>query len=447
MPPAGEPGSAGPERPGGSARRPAIWKRLLADIGPLRESAAYRRLWVGQTVSTTGNMMTGVVIAVQVYALTRSSLAVGMIALAEAVPMLLLGLVGGTFADSTDRRKLVLATSSLMALVSAVLALQAALALRQLWLLYVLAAVQASLFSLDTPASRTFMPRLLRPERIPAAVALSQMSFQASLIAGPLLAGVTIAGAGAAAAYAADAVSFLLVIYAVWRLPPIPVPGGRAAPGIRSVIAGVRYVRRHPVLAGCLLLDINGMVFGMPMALFPALAHVHFGGGSRTVGLLYAAPAIGGVLGGVFSGPLSAIRRQGLAVLIAVGTWGLAIAGFGVTRTLVLAVPLLAIAGAADMINSTFRGTILQISTPDAMRGRVNSVGFVVSEVSPALGNVEAGVVAAATSPAISAISGGLLCAAGAAALGLMMPAFARYRARYQAGDEGTVPSAPSAAS
>src|SRR6266487_21320 len=301
MPPAGvpggagpeRPGGAGPERPGGAAGRPAIWKRLLADIGPLRESAAYRRLWVGQTVSTTGNLMTGVVIAVQVYALTRSSLAVGMVALAEAVPMLLLGLVGGTFADSTDRRKLVLATSSLMALVSAVLALQAALALRQLWLLYVLAAVQASLFSLDTPASRTFMPRLLGPERIPAAVA------------GPLLAGVTIAGAGAAAAYAADAVSFLLVIYAVWRLPPIPVTGGRAAPGIRSVIAGLRYVRRHPVLAGCLLLDINGMVFGMPMALFPALAHVHFGGGSRTVGLLYAAPAIGGVVGGVFSGSLS----------------------------------------------------------------------------------------------------------------------------------------------
>jgi len=284
---------------------------------------------------------------------------------------------------------------------------------------------------------RAFIPRLLPPDLFPAAAALSFLSFQISLIVAPLLAGVVIAAAGLQMAYFIDAVSFLFAIYGVLRLRPMPPQAGvhgqqargGAPPGLAAVAEGLRFVRHQPVLAMVLLVDINGTVFGMPFALFSALAATHFGGGARTVGLLYAAPAIGGLLLGVFSGPLSHIRRQGLAVLLAIGVWGLAITGFGLSSWLWLAMILLAVAGAADVVNGVFRTTILQVNTPDALQGRVGGVGYVVGAGGPRLGDVEAGVVAPVTSPVISAVSGGLACVAGVVLLGLVAPTFARYDA------------------
>jgi len=297
---------------------------------------------------------------------------------------------------------------------------------------------------------RAFIPRLLPPDLFPAAALsfLSFLSFQISLIVAPLLAGVVIAAAGLQTAYLVDAVSFIFAIYGVLRLrqmPPQPGvhgahAGGGAPSGLAAVAEGLRFVRHQPVLAMVLLVDLNGTIFGMPFALFPALAATHFGGGARTVGLLYAAPAIGGLLLGTFSGPLSHIRRQGLAVLLAVGVWGVAITGFGLTSWLWLAVILLAVAGAADVVNGVFRSTILQVNTPDALQGRVSSVGYVVGAGGPSLGDVEAGTVAAATSPVISAVTGGLACVVGVVVLGLAVPAFARYDAtRSQDASSGAV--------
>ncbi len=268
--------------------------------------------------------------------MTHSSFAVGAIGLAVAVPMIVIGLLGGSFADAFDRRKLVLVTSSGLALFSVAFAVQAAANLRQLWLLYLLISLQTCLFSVDQPARLTFMPRLLGPDRMPAATALTQVSFQLTGTVGPLLAGVVIATAGLKTAYAVDAATFVCSLYAVARLRPMPPDGGGARPGFAAVAEGLRWVRHQPVIAMTFLVDLNAMIFGMPRALFPALAATHFGGGARTVGLLYAAPAIGGLLGAAFSGPLKHVRRQGMAVLVSVALWGGSIAGFGMTRSLTL---------------------------------------------------------------------------------------------------------------
>ena len=411
------------------AKRP-LYRRILADTRPLQESPTYRRLWIGQSLSVIGSRMTSVAVPVQVYALTHSSLAVGMIGLTIAVPLIGLGLLGGSIADAFDRRRLVLITTTLLAVVSLLFALQALLDLRQLWLLYVLIAVQSCLSAIDQPARRTFIPRLLPPDRIPAATALSFLSFHVSNTVGPLVAGTIIAAAGLQTAYVVDAVSFFFSFYGVMRLPAMPPQGGGASPGLRAVAEGLRFVRHQPVIATTLLVDLNATFFGMPFALFPALAATRFGGGAQTVGLLYAAPAIGGVIASACSGPLSHLHHQGRAILIAVAIWGAAIAGFGATKLLWLGVILLAIAGATDVINGVFRTTIIQVNTPDALQGRVNSVGFVVGAGGPHLGDVESGVVASIISPVFSAVSGGLASVAGVVLLGLIRPAFARYDAR-----------------
>jgi len=421
----------------GPASQPPARKRLLADTRPLRESPEYRRLIIAGALSAVGSRMTAVAVPIQVYVLTHSSLAVGLLGLAVAVPLITLGLLGGSFTDAVDRRTVVLVTSSLLAVISLAFAAQALLDLRQVWLLYVLTACRSGLFAIDQPARRAFIPRLLPPDLFPAAAALSFLSFQISLIVAPLLAGVVIAAAGLQTAYFVDAVSFVFAIYGVLRLrqmPPQPGvhgahAGGGAPSGLAAVAEGLRFVRHQPVLAMVLLVDLNGTIFGMPFALFPALAATHFGGGARTVGLLYAAPAIGGLLLSVLSGSLSHVRRQGLAVLLAIGVWGMAITGFGLTSWLWLAVILLAVAGAADVVNGVFRSTILQVNTPDALQGRVSSVGYVVGAGGPSLGDVEAGAVAALTSPVISAVSGGLACVAGVILLGLAVPDLARYDA------------------
>lgn len=373
--------------------------------------------------------MTNVAVPVQVYAMTHSSLAVGAIGLAVAVPLIGVGLLGGSLADAVDRRKLVLVTSSGLALLSAVFAIQAALDLRQLWLLYVVLALQSCLFAVDQPARSTFIPRLLPPQRISAATALTQLSFQLSGTVGPLLAGVVIAVAGLKAAYLTDAATFAVAVYAVARLRAMPPEGGGAAPGVAAVAEGLRWVRHQPVIAMIFLVDLNAMIFGMPRAIFPALAATHFGGGSRTVGLLFAAPAIGGLLGAAFSGPLTHVSRQGMAVLVSVAIWGASIAGFSVSRSLVLGAVLLALAGAADMVSAVFRQTILLQNVPDALLGRLSAVNFVVVAGGPRLGDLEAGGVATLTTPVFSAVSGGLACLVGVVLLGLAVPALARYRA------------------
>lgn len=399
---------------------------LLADIGPLRESPDYRRIWIGQMLSGLGNQMTAATVPIQVYALTHSSFAVGLIGLALAVPLITFGLFGGHVADRVDRRRLVLLTTVSLSIVSVVFAAQALSDLRSLWLLYVLTTIQAALSAMDTLTRRTFPPWLLPPRQMPAAAALNQLSFQSCFVGGPLLAGLVISGTGVQGVYVIDVLSFTVSIYSVLRLPSKPA---RAAPerSGSGLLATMRLLRSHLALRMVLLINIITAVFGIPQSLFPMLADVRFHSGAGVVGLLLAAPAGGGLVISLLSGWVSNVRRHGLAIVVAAGVWGAAIACFGLAGHLWLAVLSLSIGGAADAVGGVFRSAIMQIDTPDSVRGAVNGIAVAVGGGSPRLGNLQAGVVETLTSPVVSTMSNGLACVAGVGLLVLIAPAFLRH--------------------
>jgi MFS family permease len=420
--------------------------RLLADISPLRESPAFRRLWAGTTLSSVGGALTSFAVPLQIYDITRSPFAVGAIGVAEMVPTLAIGLLGGSLADAVDRRKLVLAATSCLAAVSAGLAAQAFAGLRLVWLLYALVAVESSLGAINTPARSTFIPRLLPPGQLPAGLALSRLSFQITLTAGPALAGLIAAAPhlGLRACYLLDAITFAASLYGVGRLPAMPPPAAAARPGPRAVADGISFIRRSHLLAGAFLTDLSATVFGLPAALFPAINAERFHGDPRILGLLTAAIGLGGLASAALSGPVGHISRQGLAMLCAVTVWGAAFAGFAIASGLWLTLSLLAVAGAADTFTVVFRGTIVQANTPDQLRGRVMAADYVVGAGGGQLGNLEAGALGSLTSPATSALSGGLATIAGAIVIGVALPAFTRYRGQpHDATEKGPQAAAP----
>jgi MFS family permease len=405
--------------------------RLLADIRPLRESPPFRRLWIGSTLSAVGGALTMFAVPLQVYDITRSPFAVGAIGVAQMIPTVTIGLLGGAIADTVDRRKLVLAASSASAVVSAGLAAQAFAGLRSVWLLYVLVAVASSCGAINAPVRRTFIPSLLPADQLTAGLALNRLTMQIMLTAGPGLAGLITAapGLGLRACYLIDAASFACSLYGVARLPALPRSTAAARPGPRAVAAGIRYIGRSHVLVGAFLADLNATIFGLPVALFPAINAERFGADPRTLGLFTTAIGVGGLVSGALSGPVGHITRQGRAMLCAVAIWGAAFAGFAVASTLWLTLLMLAIAGAADTFTVIFRGAMVQQVTPAEFRGRVTAADYVVGASGGQLGNVEAGALGSLTSPVVSALAGGLVTVAGALVIGLALPAFTRYRA------------------
>lgn len=403
-------------------------RRLLVDVAPLRESRAYRLLYAGQLVSFLGRQLTVVAVPVQVYDLTRSSLAVGMTGLVSLVPLLIFSLVGGSVADAVDRRRLLIAANVALAVTSAGLALNAHRGDEALlWPIYVFGALNAGLSGVELPTRNAVVPRLLRPELLPAAAALSQIMIQVGQVAGPAVAGPLIGGVGLAAAYWVDVATFGVAVAALLALDPLPPEGGGTKVGIASIREGLQFLRGRPVLQASFAIDINAMVFGMPRALFPALAEGTFHGGPATVGLLFAAPGAGALAGALASGWVGSVRRQGRAVNLAVLVWGGSIAAFGMASSLPLALVLLAIAGAADVVSAVFRNTILQTTVPDWLRGRLSAIHIAVVTGGPRLGDAEAGAVAALSSPRFSVVSGGLACVVGVAVLHRLRPEFDRY--------------------
>ena len=392
-------------------------------------SRDYRLLFTGNAVSYLGRQLTVVAIPFQVFTITRSSLAVGMIGLATVVPLVTLSLAGGAIADAVDRRKLLLVTQLLSAATSAGLALNAMSSSPRLWPIYVLAALSAGLAGVDLPARNAMIPNLVGRELYPSAAALGQIQFQIGQVAGPALAGLIISQVSLAAAYWIDVASFGAAVVALLLIAPQPPEGGGTRASLSSIAEGLRYVKGRRLLLGTFLIDIDAMVFGMPRALFPALGTGFFGGGAGTVGLLYAAPGAGALAGALLTGWVGGVRRQGRAVIIAVIVWGAAIAAFGLVPWLPLGLFMLALAGAADVVSAVFRNTILQLSVPDGLRGRLSSVHIAVVTGGPQLGDAEAGAVAALTTPRFSVVSGGVACILGVAALVRWVPELARYDA------------------
>lgn len=418
--------------------------RLLADITPLKESPAFRRLWLGSAVSAVGSQLTLVAVSLEVYRLTQDSFYVGLLGLFALVPLVFGGLMGGSIADSHDRRKVAFAATAVLWFTTGLIALQAWLSLGNVWVLYALVALQSGAQAINQPARSAIIPNLVRRELLPAANALNMLSMGLSMTAGPLLAGLLVAWVGFAWTYTLDFASFAFVLWAVFRLPPMPPDGTRSKAGVRSVIEGFRFLGTRPNVRMTFIIDLIAMILAQPRALLPAIGAVMIGGGEATVGILLAAIAVGAFLAGLFSGPLGGIRRQGTAVVLSVMGWGASIGGFGLvvllagqspdgaaTAWLVPAALCCVLAGIADSISAVFRNTILQSATPDHLRGRLQGVFIVVVAGGPRVGDLLAGGATKILSEGWVLLLGGALCIGAAWLAARLQAGFTAYDARH----------------
>jgi MFS family permease len=414
-------------------------RALFADTTPLR-NPYFRRLWSANIITVVGAQLTVVAVPAQIYAITGSSAYVGLTGLFGLVPLVVFGLWGGALADVMDRRTLLIVSTFGLIATSAGFWLQAALGGDDVWLLLGLFAVQQAFFGVNQPTRSAILPKLLPDEQLPAANSLNMTVMMAGAIAGPLVGGALIPVVGFSWLYLVDTITLFATLSAVVRLPRLPVEGASGTPGLRAVVDGLRYLRGHRVLLMSFVVDLIAMIFGMPRALFPEIAHVDFGGpaeGGIAFALLFAAIPIGSVIGGVFSGWVSRVQRQGLAVVVAIVLWGVAITGFGVfvglagvstNLMLALAVLMLIIGGAADMSSAAFRQSMLQGAAADAVRGRLQGVFIVVVAGGPRIADVLHGGVAAVAGTAVTAAAGGVLVVVLVLAAALAVPVFVRYR-------------------
>jgi MFS family permease len=398
-------------------------------VRPLQVSAPYRRLFFGNTVAQLGQQM--IAVAIQVYALTHSSFYVGLVGVFALVPLVALGLYGGAIADAVDRRTLALVASAGLWAVSIALAVQAFAGNGSVWLLYGCIAVQSGFYAVNNPARSAMVPRLLDKHLLPAAAALNMASFNLGFTFGPMLGALAIKWHGFGAAYAIDVVTFAAAYYALVRMPKMPPLVDSPRAGLKSVVDGLRFLRRSPNLRMTFVLDLCAMVLAQPRALFPALAYKVYGGGAGVVGLLQSAPAAGAVVAFLFSGWVGRVRLQGMAIVIAVIAYGLAVGGVGLTGVLWIGVVFLALSGMADMVSAAYRSTILQVAAPDQMRGRLQGVFIVVVAGGPRAGDFLAGSVASGVGERLALVLGGLACVAGALIASALSRRFLDYDARH----------------
>jgi MFS family permease len=396
------------------------------DFRPFR-SRDFRLLYAAQFVSLLGTMVTYVALPYQMYRLTGSPLAVGLLGGAELVPLLVTAFIGGAIADAVDRRRIALATDVALAAGSATLALMAAIG-PSASMLYLVAAWMSAVGGLQRPAIESLVPRLVDKHELPAAASLAVVRGSVGMIAGPAIGGVLLASAGLTATYLTDVASYAASLVCLFMIKAVPPSEDAERPSVAAVFAGFRYARSRQELIGTYIVDFVAMVFGMPLALFPAIADRL--GGPSALGMLYAAPAVGALAAGVTGRWVARVPRHGLAVMVAAAIWGVAIVAFGFSVKLWPALVLLAIAGGADAVSGMFRMTMWNETIPDALRGRLASIEMVSYMSGPLLGHVEAGVVAAAFGVPASVISGGVLCVVGVLACGALLPRFVRYDAR-----------------
>ena len=399
---------------------------MFIDISPLRISRDYRLLFFGQLISAFGSAISFVVLPVQVYRLTGSTLLVGLLSASEFVLILLMAFVGGAYADFIDKRKMLRLTEVGQTLVTAMLVANAVLARPQVWLLFVGAALHAGLAALQRPSFEAMLQKLIPLDLMPSVSALNSLRWNITTIVGPSIAGIILARFGAGVAYSIDLVTFIASLVAVFLIRAVPRPTQiEARPTLKSVVEGLHYAWRRKEILGSYLIDMNAMFFGMPTALFPAIA-AKFGAGA--VGLFYAAPSVGALFANLTSGWARKINRHGWLVAIAAALWGVAIISFGFAQSLYLALFWLAVAGGFDMISGVFRMTIWSQTIPHYLRGRLAGLEMISYTSGPRLGDAEAGVVATLFSVRTSVVSGGIICVVGTAIISALIPQFIRYQ-------------------
>lgn len=417
-------------RPGGAVRR------ALIDVGPLRSSPAFRRLWLGQTLSGLGSQMTLVAVAFQVWRTTGSTVWTGAVGLAQALPVIAFGLFAGSVVDRVDRRVFSLVATAGQAVCSALLAVQGVAGHLPVAGVLLLMAAQSCFGAGGGPAARTFVPRLLPRDQLAAGLALNRVGFQGALLLGPALGGLVLGAVGPAGCYLVDALTFAAAFHGVFGLPPMR-PGGEAArPGLHGVLDGLAFLARTPAVRGALLTDLAATVLAMPVSLFPLVNSERFGGDPRTLGLFPTAIAVGGVTASLLSGTFTRAARPGLVMLGGSAAWGVAVGLFGLARDPWAGLGLLALAGAADAVSVVSRGTVVQTHTPQALLGRVGAAEQIVGQAGPDLGNLRAGLLADVTSGEVALAGGGLLCVVAVALVAAGTPGLRRF---------STAPAAPAA--
>lgn len=413
-------------------------REFLADTTPLR-NPYFRRLWQANIITVVGAQLTVMAVPAQIYADTGNSGYVGLSGIFGLVPLIVFGLWGGALADHFDRRRLLQITTVGLIVTSGLFWLQAALGSTNVWLLLGIFALQQAFFGVNQPTRTAVLPRILPAEQLPAALSLNMTVMMTGAIAGPMIGGLLIPVLGYSWLYLIDTLTLFATLSAVWRLPALPVENRQGSPGVKSVIEGFAYLSRHPVLLMSFAVDLIAMIFGMPRALFPQVAHESFGGpitGGLEFAVLNAAMPVGAVLGGVLSGWVARVRRQGRAVNWAIGVWGVSMAGLGLAVAaapgnplawLGVAFAMLAIGGAADMASAAFRNTILLSAADDAVRGRLQGVFIVVVAGGPRIADALHGYVATSAGTAWTIAGGGLAVVVGIVLVSLFVPVFYRY--------------------
>jgi len=399
---------------------------LLLDTSPLRRHRDFRLLFIGQFVSFFGSMITYVAVPYQLFQLTGSSLAVGLLGTVQLVPLLLSALLGGAYADAMDRRRLLIGAEVLLSLLSLALAVNAFLPHPNVTAIFVLAAASSAVAGFHRPTLEAMSPRLVDRDELPATAALTGLRGTLGAVAGPAIGGICIAQFGMGATYLIDVGTFVVSLVALARMADMPAAPEAAKPGLRSIVEGLDYARRRPELIGTYVVDIVAMTFAMPMALFPALAQGW--GGASAAGWLYAAMPLGSFVMTLFSGWSKKVSRRGAAVVIAAAGWGVAIVALGHAGNFPLALGCLALAGAADAVSGLFRMTIWNETIPTHLRGRLAGVEMISYMTGPLLGNARAGWMASARSTTFSIVAGGWICLAAVLLCIPLLPAFWRYR-------------------
>ncbi|MFJ8143400.1 MFS transporter, partial [Streptomyces sp. NPDC096013] len=367
-------------------------KRTLLDVTPLRSSPPFRRLWIGQTLSGFGGQMTLVAVMFQVWQMTESPTWTGAVGLAQAVPLIALGLFAGSLVDRVDRRKFYLLTISGQPVCSLLLAFQGFFGHVPAAGVLGLLALQSCFGAGSGPASRTFIPHLLPKHQLAAGLALRRIAFQGAMLLGPALSGVIVGGLGVGACYLIDALTFVAAFYGAFGLPKMSPGDEPARPGLQGVLDGLAFLGRTPVIRGALLTDLATTVLSMPISLFPLINAERFDGNPRTLGLFLTAIAVGGVAASLFSGTFTRFPRPGLAMLGGSATWGAALTLFGLSANPWAGLTFLVIAGAADTVSVVSRSTVVQMHTPHELLGRVSAAEQIVGQAGPDIGNMRGGV-------------------------------------------------------
>ena len=399
---------------------------MLIDISPLKKYPDFRWLFFGQFVSLMGSMISYVAVPYEVYQLTKNNAMVGALGIVQLVPLIVFSLLGGTYADRINRKKLLITSELLMVVVMMIFSWNATRDVPSVALIFVLMAILQALNGFHRPAMEAITQQIIQKKDYPQAGALASFRHSLTAIIGPTIGGLVMAGYGIADAYMIDAVTFLVAIFCLIKMTKIPDAELSKKTPLEDMKEGFAFAISRPELIGTYLIDIVAMAFAYPLALYPAMSEKW--GGAQVAGWLFSAMSVGALLATLFSGWANKVNLRGRGVIIAATLWGVFIVGSGYSTNLTWILIFLGMAGAADMFSALFRKVIWNETIPNNMRGRLSGIEMISYMIGPLIGNARAGYVAAKTSVHVSLVSGGWVCILGVILTAFFLPKFWKYR-------------------